>query len=204
MPTTHKAPLFYAIAAYVAWGGFPLFWRFLQAIPALEVVSHRVVWSALFLSLLLWQRGLWPAWRHSLRPGKHRIYFLVSSLLISSNWLIYVWAVNAKHVLETSLGYFINPLLSIALGVLIFRERLRPVQYLCLGLACLGVIIMSFQAHHFPWIALGLAGTFGGYGLLRKKMDVDSLVANQIDAMLIAIPALFYIGWQLATGQSTA
>ena len=160
------------IAAYLIWGLFPLYFKAIQAVPALEIIAHRAIWSALFGALLL---ALWkhPGWWRELRDNPKRLAVLTASgLLIASNWLVYVWAVNNGRMLEASLGYYINPLINVLLGMLLLGERLRRLQWVAVGLATLGVLQQLWQVGSLPWVSLVLALTFGFYGLIRKQAPV--------------------------------
>lgn len=157
------------LTAYVIWGLFPLYFKLLERIPAVEIIVQRAVWSALFgaVLLLFWKH---PGWWRELRQNPQRFVVLAASgLLIASNWMTYVWAVNNGHMLEASLGYYINPLINVMLGMLLLKERLRPLQWLAVALASLGVAQQVWQLGSLPWVSLVLALTFGFYGLIRKK-----------------------------------
>ena len=160
------------LTAYVIWGLFPLYFKLLERIPAVEIIVQRAVWSALFgaVLLLFWKH---PGWWRELRQNPQRFVVLAASgLLIASNWMTYVWAVNNGHMLEASLGYYINPLINVMLGMLLLKERLRPLQWLAVALASLGVAQQVWQLGSLPWVSLVLALTFGFYGLIRKKAPV--------------------------------
>lgn len=157
------------LTAYVIWGLFPLYFKLLERIPAVEIIVQRAVWSALFgaVLLLFWKH---PGWWRELRQNPQRFVVLAASgLLIASNWMTYVWAVNNGHMLEASLGYYINPLINVMLGMLLLKERLRPLQWLAVALASLGVAQQVWQLGSLPWVSLVLALTFGFYGLIRKR-----------------------------------
>lgn len=179
-----------ALGAYVAWGVLPVYWKSVQAVPALEIVCHRVVWSFAFLVLVLAWKGHWKWLRRARARPAVLIPFLGSSSLLALNWLTYIWAVNAGHVVDTSLGYFINPLVSVLLGVLFLRERLRLWQWVAIGIAGLGVSYLTLSHGAFPWIALTLAITFGLYGLLRKTAPLGSLEGLSLETAFLFLPAL--------------
>ena len=157
-----------AVAAYVAWGLMPLYWHLLKMVPAMQIMAHRVVWSALLVCGWLgfkYGRG----WLHETLSRPHAAWMLaLSGALIAINWGLYIWAVNAGHVVESALGYFINPLLSVMLGVLVLHERLNRVQWASVAIAAVGVLWLTLSYGRFPWIALALAASFGIYGLVRK------------------------------------
>lgn len=180
------------LSAYIIWGLFPLYFKLLQAIPAIEIIVHRALWSALFgaLLLLVWKH---PGWWRELRAHPKRLAVLAGcGLLIASNWLIYVWAVNNGRMLEASLGYYINPLINVLLGLVILGERLRRMQWLAVALAAAGVAQQVWQAGSLPWVSLALALTFGFYGLIRKQAPVAALPGLVVETWLLLPIAL---GW---------
>ncbi|CDF81877.1 EamA family transporter RarD [Pseudomonas sp. QL9] len=182
------------LTAYVIWGLFPIYFKLLERIPALEIITHRAIWSALFGAalLLVWKH---PGWWRELRENPRRIAVLgASGLLIASNWLVYVWAVNNGHMLEASLGYYINPLINVLLGMLFLRERLRPLQWVAVALAALGVAQQVWQLGNLPWVSLVLALTFGFYGLIRKQAPVAALPGLVVETWMLLPLAL---GWLL-------
>jgi len=186
--------LFAAAAAYFIWGLFPLYWKLLTQVPALEIMAHRIVWCAVFVALWLSLREGW-GWVRGLSP---RLLMLLigSATLISGNWWLYIWAVNTNHVVETSLGYFINPLISVLLGVVVLGERLNQRQWLAVAIATVGVLWLSMQVGRPPWIALALAMSFGGYGLIRKVAVVPSVQGLMVESGLLFLPALAVLLWR--------
>jgi chloramphenicol-sensitive protein RarD len=189
----------YAALAYAAWGLFPLYFHQLAGIPALEVVVHRTVWSLVFVLGVLLVRRHW-GWMRLLQP---RVLgaFALSALLLSGNWLTYVWAVQNQHVVDASLGYFILPLVNVALGFVFLRERPRPGQWLAVAVAAAGVLWLTVQTGRLPWIALVLAVTFGFYGLLRKVASLGALEGLALETMLLAPLGLGALAWWSAQGQ---
>lgn len=185
--------LWAAIFAYAVWGVFPLYWQLLKQVPALEIISHRVIWCALFVIgwLLLLDRG--RGFRTALATPRVLPMLLASSLLISANWGLYIWAVTHGHVVDSSLGYFINPLVNVALGVLVLGERLNQRQWIAVALAALGVVWLTWQLGHPPWIALSLALTFGAYGLIRKLAAVESVQGLGLESAILFLPALLLL-----------
>lgn len=180
------------LTAYALWGIFPLYFKLLQAIPEQEIVAQRILSSAIFglLLLLAWRH---PGWLRDLLTHPRRIAVLMlSGSLIAANWLIYVWAVNHDRILEASLGYYINPLLNVLLGMLILRERLNRLQWVAIGLAALGVAVQLVQAGGLPWVSLSLALTFGLYGLIRKQAPIAALPGLAVEAWLLVPVSL---GW---------
>jgi chloramphenicol-sensitive protein RarD len=201
--------LAYAALAYAMWGLFPIYFQQLRSVGALEIVLHRSVWSLVFVLLLLLVQRRWAWLAGVARQPRTLGVFLASALLLSSNWLIYVWAVNNGRVLEASLGYFINPLVNVALGVLFLKERLRPAQKGALAIAALGVAWLTWTAGVPPWIALALALSFGLYGLLRKTAPLGALEGLALETALLAplaVPALLWLsfhGGSLATADAS-
>lgn len=200
-PAEARRGLWVALAAFVVWGLMPLYWHLLKAVPSLQIVAHRVVWSALLVAAWLWwtQGRGWFA-KVLAQPRLARLLAL-SGLCIGVNWGLYIWAVNAGHVVETSLGYFINPLLNVVIGTLFLRERLRPVQWVSVAIAGAGVLWLTFNYGSFPWIALTLALSFGVYGLIRKLAAVDPIVGLGVENAVLLLPALGYVAFAEATGQ---
>lgn len=186
----------YAILAFLIWGIFPIFWKTLDSIPAMEILAHRILWSFVFVTLLVFLSGQWQELKQVLFHRSSWFPAFISSFLISVNWFLYIWAVNANHILETSLGYYINPLLSIFLGMLVLKERLNFWQLLALLSALIGVLVTTLQFGQVPWVALSLAVTFGLYGLSKKltKFDVNiGLFMETLFVTPIAIAYLIYL-----------
>ena len=181
-----------ALGAYGAWGLFPLYFKALRQVPALEILAHRIVWSAVFLAVLVTVTGRTGELRGSFPPGR-RLVYVASTLLIAANWLIFIWAVNVGHVLEASLGYFINPLVNVLLGVVFLRESLSRRQLGAVSLAALGVLALVARVGHVPWISLSLAATFGLYGLVRKRAHIPPVTGLLIETLVLAPVALGYL-----------
>ncbi len=184
--------IWFAFGAYFIWGLFPIYWKLLKEVSALELIAHRIIWSFVMLGLVLTLTAQWGRLRAALNWRVIRIY-AIAAVLIGANWLMYVWAVNAGFIVETSLGYFINPLLSVLLGTLIFRERLRPMQWLPVGLAALGVGYLTLVYGRLPWIALSLAFSFGFYGLVKKLAPLGSLYGLTLETGILLLPAFGYL-----------
>ena len=191
----HRNGLLAATLAFVIWGLFPLYWRLLIEVPSFLIIAHRIVWSALLvLGWLALKDGL--GWWRAIRAKPRALSALaLSSVLIAFNWGLYIWAVNAGHVVETSLGYFINPLVTVALGVVVLRERLRRPQWIAVACAAAGVAWLTWSAGSPPWIALGLAGSFALYGLVRKLVPVDAVAGLGVESLFMFLPALAYVLW---------
>jgi chloramphenicol-sensitive protein RarD len=192
----------YAGAAFMIWGLAAVYWKELKSVPSLEIIAHRVAWSFFFLIPLIVLQRQWAEFVAILKNLRMILILLTSALLVAANWLIYVWAVNNDHLLQASLGYYINPLVNVVLGMVFLRERLRPPQILAVILATIGVGYLTIQYGQFPWIAISLAMSFGLYGLIRKAAPVSSLVGLTVETLLICLPAigyLFYID-SLGTG----
>ena len=194
-----KKGILYGIGAYLLWGIFPVYWKLLEAVPAIQIISHRIIWSFVLLALILFITRQWRSFHSAALSRRVVLIYLVSAILLGINWLTYIWAINAGFVLETSLGYFINPLLSVLLGVLFVREKLRPLQWLPIGLAAIGVIYVAISYGQFPWIALTLAISFGLYGLVKKVAPLGSLFGLTLETGLLFLPAVAFLAvleWQ--------
>lgn len=176
----------YGVAAYSAWGIVPVFWKQLRHVGAVEILAHRTVWSLLVFAALTLATGQLRALRATLRDRRVVGAMAATGALVSANWVLFIYAVSVGRVLDASLGYFINPLLSVLLGMVFLRERLRPAQWIALGLAAAGVVHLAVRAGSVPWIALALAGTFGVYGLLRKVVAVGALPGSTLETLFIA------------------
>ena len=183
----------YALTAFISWGLLPLYWKLLQQVPSSEILAHRVFWSFVLVSVLLFMKGQWAALKQTLAVKKNQIPLLLSTMLISVNWFLYIWAVNANHIVEASMGYYINPLFRVFLGVVVLHERLNFWQLVSLVIAAGGVLMITVEYGKFPWIALTLALTFGLYGLAKKIVSVDSLIGLGLETACVAPICLAYI-----------
>ena len=195
--------IWYALGAYAIWGLFPLYWKALGAVPPTQVVCHRIVWSVALLFTLLFVLRQWRLLLAAVRgPQTARVMgaYLLAAVLIAVNWLLYIWAVNAGHIVEASLGYFINPLVNVLLGVVFLRERLRPWQWLPIACAAAGVLCVTIAFGAPPWIALALAVTFGLYGLIKKVAPLGAVHGLALETALLFLPALAYLLWCEHTG----
>ena len=192
-----------ATLAFLCWGLFPLYFRALHEVPPSQILAHRVLWSLLFLVIVLTVRRQWKWLPAALRQRRVVASFVASALLLSANWLVYIWAVNNGHVIEASLGYFINPLVNIMFGYLVLGERLRAGQWAAIALAALGVAWLTWQAGTMPWIALTLAASFGAYGLMRKTAALGALEGLSFETMVLFPLALGYVIWLSLHGQNS-
>ena len=196
-----KKGTWYAVAAYTIWGFLPVYWKWLHHVPALQLLGHRIVWSFLCLLAVVWISGQAKDFIAAIRDPRVFGMYAVAGTLLGINWLTYVWAVNADFVVETSLGYFINPLLSVVLGVVFLGERLRVGQWIPIGLAAVGVFYLTFVYGALPWIALTLATCFGIYGLIKKKAPLGSLFGLSLETGVLFMPALAYLLFAEGTGE---
>lgn len=187
----------FAATAYTLWGVAPLYFKQIDEVPAMEILLHRIVWSFLLLALVLTVLKQWPKVVSVLQKPKMVLAMLGTALLLAGNWGLFIWAVNDDHMLDASLGYYINPLLNILLGMLFLGERLRPAQWAAVGLAFSGVLLQLIHFGSLPWIALVLASSFALYGLFRKKLATDAISGLFIESLLLMPFALLY-WWQIA------
>ncbi len=185
--------MLYALTAFFIWGVAPLYFKHIGFVPAGEIVTHRIIWSCVFLILLVWWTKSGRAILAVFRQPRYLALLTLTAVLIAANWLLFIWAINHDHMLESSLGYFINPLLNILLGMLFLGERLRQWQWFAVALAVSGVVLQIVTLGVFPWIALALAGSFAVYGLLRKKMAVDSLTGLLVETLVLTPVAAWYL-----------
>jgi chloramphenicol-sensitive protein RarD len=189
-----------AATAYIAWGLFPVYWKQLAGIDALELIAHRHVWSLGFVLLIMVLTGDWRPLLAALRSPAALGWHAASGVLLTLNWLVFVWGVNHGAVLEASLGYFLVPLVNVALGRFVLHEHLRRVQWLAIACAAAGVALLLVRLGRLPWIALSLAGTFGFYGLLRKQSPLGPLVGLGLETLLLFPAAALWLVWRGAAG----
>jgi chloramphenicol-sensitive protein RarD len=188
-----KLGLVYGVSAYVLWGMFPLYWPLLEPANPLEIVSHRAVWTMVFCIIVL---SLTKALKSTLATFKRprvAIKLFTTTILISINWLIYIWATNNGHVVEASLGYYINPLIIIAFGVILLKEKMRPLQWAAVSIATIGVVVLTVDYGRLPWVALGLALSWGSYGLIKKQLGLGALEGLAIETLIAFIPYCAYL-----------
>jgi len=199
-PQPVTVSFFAASASYLLWGLFPLFWRLLAAVDATELIAHRVVWSLLFLLGVASAQKRLSELGRACRERQNLCVHALSGALLTVNWLVYVWGVNNNHVIECSLGYFLVPLINVALGRWLLHERLRKAQLAAIVIAAIGVALMVWRVGRFPWIALTLAVTFGFYGLLRKRSNLGPLLGLTLETLLLVPLAAGYLLWRFAHG----
>ena len=194
-----RTGILHAIGAYIFWGLFPVFWKQLHGVNSLQVIAHRIVWSLFLLLIAIFLSSDFTRFKAEVLQGQKLRIYLLASFLIGFNWVIYVWGVNSGHIVETSLGYFINPVLSVLLGVFFFKEKLRFNQWLSVGLAFGGVLYLALALNSFPWIAISLAVSFSLYGLVKKIAPLNPLSGLTLETSLLFIPAfvfLIFLEWQ--------
>lgn len=187
-----KQGVFFATAAYSMWGVAPIYFKAVGHVPAMEILSHRIFWSFGLVLLLLIALKKLALVRAAFKQPKQLALLGLATLLIANNWFLFIWATTNNHVLDASLGYFINPLLNVAIGMLVFAERLRRLQWLAVGLACAGVLFQLITYGSLPWVAVGLAASFATYGAIRKKLPFDSLTGLWLEVTLLLPVMLFY------------
>ena len=202
-PDASRNGLLYGLAAYGLWGLIPLYFKSVANVAPLEVLAHRALWSFAMLVLLIGWLGRWSELRRELRSPKLLAMLALTSLLIAANWLTFIYAVISRQLLQASLGYFVNPLVSVLLGVVFLRERLRPFQMASIALAMIGVLVLATMVGQLPWISLTLAFSFAIYGLLRKLMPVDGMVSLAVETFVMAPFALAYLGYLAASDRIT-
>lgn len=198
-----RTGLIFGFAAFGMWGLLPLYWHLLEATAPSEVLAHRMVWSLPTALLILALMRRWSWIRPLLRQPRRLVKVALTAALISANWFLFIWAVSAGRVLEASLGYFINPLITIAIGVLLLRERLRRAQWAAVGIGVLAVLVMTFGYGQVPWVSLALSLSFAAYGLIKKQTGLDGLEGFSADSALQFLPALGFIGFLMTRGEST-
>jgi chloramphenicol-sensitive protein RarD len=198
-----RAGLLYGIGAYGMWGLVPLFWPLLKPAGAMEILAHRMTWSLAFVAVTLLALRRWSWMRELLRQPRKLGLIAVAAVTISVNWGLYIWAVNTGHVVEASLGYFINPLVTIAMGVLLLKERLRPAQWTAVFIGLAAVLVLAVGYGQPPWISLTLAFSFATYGLVKKKVNIGGLESLAAETAVLFLPALGYLVWLSASGSAT-
>ena len=193
--------LLFGVSAYSLWGLFPIYWPLLKPANAVEIVSHRAVWTLVFCFIILWLTKTLKSTLGLLKRPKIVAGLFLSSILISINWIIYIYAANSGHVVEASLGYYINPIVVIATGVIVLKEKMRPLQWVSLGVATLGVAVLTLDYGRLPWIALGLAFSWGSYGLVKKQLGLGALEGLSIETLISSGAYLASLIWLGNQGQ---
>lgn len=192
--------IFYVLGAYIFWGLHPIYWKQLQTVPSHEILTHRIMWSLLFFVIVISGRKGWKELFRKVVNSKNKFLIITPALLIGSNWGVYVWAVNSGHVIETSLGYFISPLISVFLGVIFLHEKLNRIQWQAVSLAGIGVAVTTIMMGALPWISLFLAVSWGLYGLLRKQSPLNSAEGLALETGILSLPALCYFIYLIFSG----
>jgi chloramphenicol-sensitive protein RarD len=193
----NKLGLLFGVSAYSLWGAFPLYWPLLEPANPLEIVSHRAVWTLVFCLIVLAATKALKSTLATLKRPKIAAKLFLTSLLISINWLVYIWATNNGHVVEASLGYYINPLIIIGFGVILLKEKMRPLQWTAVTIATIGVLVLTIDYGRLPWIALTLAISWGSFGLIKKQLGLGALEGLAIETF---ISAFFYLGYLIYIG----
>jgi chloramphenicol-sensitive protein RarD len=179
-----------ATGAFLTWGLTPIYFKALAVVPAFQILLHRIIWSFVLLLTLLWLGKRWQAFTAALRNGRTLLILMASTTVVAVNWFLFIWAINSNHILQTSLGYYINPLVNVVLGLVFLKERLRRLQVLAVLLAGAGVLYLTLHHGRFPWVALTLAVSFGCYGLIRKVAPVEALEGLAVETLLLSLPAV--------------
>ncbi len=198
---TFRTGLYYGLGAYITWGLIPIYWPLLQPASSLEILSHRVVWSLLTLFIIISFLKQWTAVFDVVKIKKTAWILLLASILISINWGVFIWAVSHDRVVDTALGYFMNPLVSVALGLIIFKEKLRKFQWVAVIIAFFAVLYLTFAAGSFPWISLSLAFSFGFYGLVKKVANIPSLTSLTVETTFVAPFFIGFLIWLYSRGE---
>jgi chloramphenicol-sensitive protein RarD len=188
------------VGAYLLWGLLPIYWHWLQSVPALQILAHRMAWSLIFVVAVLALQRDWSWLKETLNQRRTVLIYALAAILLSCNWAIYIWAVNAGFVVETSLGYFINPLVNFLLGVVLFKERLRRPQVVAVLLAGIGVLYLTVEYGRLPWIALALAVTFAIYGVVKKTAPLNAVRSFALETLIMFLPAVAFLALQESRG----
>ena len=197
----NKLGLLFGVSAYSLWGAFPLYWPLLEPANPLEIVSHRAVWTLVFCFIVLSATKALKSTLATLKRPTVAVKLFLSSLLISINWLVYIWATNNEHVVEASLGYYINPLIIIGFGVIFLREKMRALQWAAVSIATLGVLVLTIDYGRLPWVAFGVALSWGTYGLIKKQLNLGAVEGLAIETLIAFIPYCAYLVFLGSTGE---
>jgi chloramphenicol-sensitive protein RarD len=198
--TPRRSGIVFATAAYASWGLFPLYWPLLKPAGAAEILAHRIVWSLVVVTGILLVQRNWSWIARYRRQPRRFAYLATAAVLLAVNWAVYIWGVNSGHVVETALGYFINPLVLVVLGATFLHERLRPLQWAALAVALVAVVVLTIDYGHPPYIALTLAASFGSYGLLKKKADAAAVEGLTVETAVLFVPAFVFLVVLASTG----
>ncbi|WP_239617631.1 EamA family transporter RarD [Cohnella mopanensis] len=193
-----------AIIAYTIWGLLPIYWKWFETMPAGEILSHRIIWSFLFVAGLIAVQKRWRELKATITDRKTLLPLIFSSLLITANWLIFIWAVNNGHVVETSIGYYLTPLINVVLAVFFLREKPTGGQWIAVSLAAAGVLLVAVDYGSFPWVSISLALSFGFYGLVKKRVKIDASLGLMTETMIVVPVAIIYWGYLGASHLDTA
>ena len=196
-----KLGLVYGLGAYVLWGLFPLYWPLLKPATSPEIVSHRAVWTMVFCFIILAITKSLKSTLATFKRPKVAAKLFTASILVSINWLIYIWATNNGHVVEASLGYYINPLIAIAFGIILLKERMRPLQWISVSVATIGVLVLTIDYGRLPWVAFGVALSWGTYGLIKKQLNLGAVEGLAIETLIAFIPYCAYLVFLGSTGE---
>lgn len=202
-----KLGTIYAGFSYFLWGLLPIYWKLVEAVDAKEILANRIFWSFIFMAIFLLSTQKWQllsqTFKGFAKNKKQMAALIIASFLISINWFVYIWAVNSGHMVEASLGYYINPLVSLLLGMVVLKERLTSIQYFSFSLAAIGVLIISFSYGRFPWVAVVLAVSFGTYGLAKKLINIESAVGLTLETLAVAPIAVAYMVFLFFKGDNS-
>ncbi len=182
-------------SAFLIWGLVPIYWKVLSHVPALETITHRIVWSFVFLLPVIYLQGQWKIFINTFKSVRTIKWLFVTTMLVASNWYLFIWAVNNDMIIQASLGYYINPLVNVVFGIVFLQERLRKFQIIAVIIAATGVLYLTWQYGSFPYLAIILAVTFALYGLIRKKLKLNSAVGLAVETLILTIPGLVYLVW---------
>lgn len=200
MRNEKTAGVIYAVSAYTLWGILPIYWKLINSVFSIEILSNRIVWAFVFMVVIIVVTKQWEELKRTAKDKKQMFYIFIASILIAFNWGLYIWAVNSDKIVDSSLGYYINPLFAVALGVVIFKEKLSFWQGVAISMASIGVIIKTFQYGKIPWISLGLAISFGLYGAMKKSVRANSIVGLTLETTMLTPVALAYIASRQFSG----
>ncbi|WP_017932576.1 EamA family transporter RarD [Robiginitomaculum antarcticum] len=200
LPTNDRAAVFTAMSAYVIWGFFPIYFKILQSVPAMEMLAQRIVWAVPFGALIIAYRKQWPAVHKAITTPRTLLFLMLSTTFVAINWGVYIWAVQSGQIMQASLGYYINPLIFVFVGMFFFGETLRVLQIIAVILAAIGVAILTVRGGQFPWIAIILATSWTIYAIVRKQLDVGAMPGLFIETAIAVPIAAIYLIWLSTNG----